>query len=246
MKPGFRTVHVVIGIAGTLLLAAGAAAIAQEKGGIDTPAPPPPNAIVLFDGRDTSHWVRARTEQPISWPVADGAMTSRGGTIESKETFEDCLLHVEFMVPDMPNASGQGKGNSGVGLQGRYEIQVLDSYGWKTPGKGDCGAVYSQAAPLVNACKPPLQWQTYEIVFRAPRYDAAGIQTEKPRVTVFQNGALIQNNFEIQGGTGIERPGDDFSKPGPLQLQDHGNAVKYRNIWMIRLPREGSDQYAPH
>jgi hypothetical protein len=242
-KPALRTVAC---LGGALCLAAGAAVIARAQGGDDTkPVPPPPNAIVLFDGRDPSHWVRQGTDRPSPWPVADGAMTSRGGTIESDLTFDDCLLHVEFMVPDMPDARGQGKGNSGVGLQGRYEIQVLDSYLWPVPGKGDCGAVYNQAAPLVNACKPPLRWQTYDISFRAPRYDVAGKQTEKPRVTVLQNGILIQNNVELQGGTGIERQGDDFSKPGPIQLQDHGNAVRYRNIWAVRLPYKGSDDYAP-
>src|SRR5262249_52038953 len=162
------------------------------------------------------------------------------------EKFDDFLLHVEWMEPDMPNARGQGKGNSGIGLQARYEIQVLDSYGWQLPGKGDCGAVYGQAAPLVNACKPPLQWQGFDIVFRAPRFDAAGKMAEKPRVTVFQNGILIQNNVEIQGPTGIESRADaDLSQPGPVILQDHGHPVRYRNIWIQRLPSKGSDQYAP-
>ena len=119
----------------------------------------------------------------------------------TEETFTDFMLHLEFMTPDMPEATGQAKGNSGVFLQGRYEIQVLDSYGIKTPGKGDCGAIYNQFAPLVNACKPPLEWQTYDAVFRAPRVDDAGKIVEPARMTVLQNGLVIHNNVQLPGVT---------------------------------------------
>src|SRR5438067_2404071 len=153
--------------------------------------PAPKGTIVLFERTDTSHWVKAGSEQPAPWPVSDGAMTARGGSIATRDKWKDFTLHAEWMEPDMPNARGQAKGNSGVYLQGRHEIQVLDSYGWAVPGKGDCGAVYGESAPLLNACRPALQWQSYDIAYRAPRFDAAGKMTEKARVTVIQNGLVI-------------------------------------------------------
>jgi len=163
-------------------------------------------------------------------------MISGGGDIESKQRFTDYQLHVEFKVPYMPNAKGQARGNSGVFQQGRYEIQVLDSYGIEDPGTGDCGAVYNQAAPLVNACKPPRSWQTYDITFRAPRFDEEGKAVEKAHVTVIHNGIIVQNNQEIKGPTW----GDTFGK---LVLQDHGNPVQYRNVWILPLPPTGAKHY---
>src|SRR5437016_1567298 len=127
----------------------------------------------------------------------------------------------------MPNAHGQARGNSGVGLHGRYEIQILDSYGIADPGSGDCGGVYSLAAPLVNACKPPREWQTYDILFRAPRFDNTGHVVEEPRVTVLQNGIAVQNNQEITWMTGIQYSQfKDMARTGPIVLQDHGNRVE--------------------
>lgn len=202
-------------------------------------AAPPRGAEVLFDGRDTSRWVKAGSNQPVPWEIADGAMTVHGGSIVTRDRWTDFQLHVEWMEPDMPQAHGQGKGNSGIYLQGRHEIQVLDSYGWAKPGKGDCGAVYGESAPLVNACKPPLEWQTFDITYRAPRFDDAGRVVEKARVTVVQNGMVIQNNTEIQGSA------KDSKQPGPILLQDHGNPVRYRNIWILPLPETGSDRYEP-
>ena len=160
----------------------------------------------------------------------------------TKETFTDHFLHVEFMCPDMPEATGQGKGNSGVFLQGRYEIQVLDSYGIEVPGKGDCGSIYNQFAPLVNACKPALEWQTYDVIFRAPRLNDAGEMLANVRATVIQNGLVILNNVQLPGMTGANID-SAVGKPGPLLLQDHGNHLKFRNIWAVPLPLEGSDQY---
>jgi hypothetical protein len=142
----------------------------------------------------------------------------------------------------MPDAKGQAKGNSGVYLQTNYEVQVLDSYGIESPGRGDCGAIYNIAAPLVNASKPPMQWQSYDIVFRAPRFDAAGKKTESARITVFQNGILVQNNTEVPYPT-FANPGAPESATGSLLLQDHGNAVSYRNIWVLPLPSAGADHY---
>ncbi|MFW6437639.1 MAG: 3-keto-disaccharide hydrolase, partial [Armatimonadota bacterium] len=141
-------------------------------------------------------------------------------------------------------AEGQAKGNSGVFLQGRYEIQVLDSYGWERPGLGDCGAIYNQHAPLVNACTPPEQWQSYDIIFRAPRLDEQGEVIEYPRMTVFQNGILIQNNAVLTGPTGGQLD-EKVGEPGPLMLQDHGDLVSFRNIWLVHLPEESSSSYEP-
>ena len=204
---------------------------------------PPDTAVVLFDGKDLSNWTKLDGGAP-AWEVADGAMTvtAGGGDIVSREQFNDFLLHLEFMTPDMPDATGQAKGNSGVFLQGRYEIQVLDSYGIDVPGMGDCGAIYNQFASLVNACKPPLEWQTYDVIFRAARVGESGEIEENARVTVLQNGIVIQNNVSMLGATGGATD-EDAAEPGPLRLQDHGNPVKYRNIWIVPVPLKGSDVY---
>ena len=204
---------------------------------------PPDTAVVLFDGKDLSNWTKLDGGAP-AWEVADGAMTvtAGGGDIVSREQFNDFLLHLEFMTPDMPDATGQAKGNSGVFLQGRYEIQVLDSYGIDVPGMGDCGAIYNQFASLVNACKPPLEWQTYDVIFRAARVGESGEIEENARVTVLQNGIVIQNNVQMLGATGGATD-EDAAEPGPLRLQDHGNPVKYRNIWIVPVPLKGSDVY---
>jgi hypothetical protein len=241
----FRSRHTRLGAAAALIgagLVCGSGRAQDEKS--PPPVPPVKGAVVLFNGSDTSQWVRRGTDQPISWKVSDGAMTAGGGDIATRENYNNFQLHLEWMEPDMPNARGQAKGNSGIGLEGRYEIQILDSYGWAVPGKGDCGAVYGQAAPLVNACKPALHWQTFDIVYRGPRFQD-GTMTEKPRVTVVQNGIVIQDNTEIASPTGIEHGDRDFSKPGPIVVQDHGHPVKFRDIWIVPLPAKGSDQYAP-
>lgn len=206
---------------------------------------PPEGAVLLFDGSDLSHFVRRRGGEPAAWPMDEtGAMVTQGGDIISRETFEDFYLHIEFCCPDSPpNILGQGRGNSGVYLQGRYEIQVLDSYNiGKEPGKGDCGALYNHAAPLVNACRPPEEWQTYDIFFRAPRFHGKGDRTENARVTALHNGTLIHNNVEVSRQTGGALD-EDYFRPGPLMLQDHGNLVRFRNIWILPLPTAGVDRY---
>ncbi|MGI6081873.1 MAG: 3-keto-disaccharide hydrolase [Limnochordia bacterium] len=204
---------------------------------------PPKNAVILFNGKDLSNW-HQRNGQPATWTVEEGVMTVVKGDILSEETFRDAFIHLEFRVPDMPEASGQAKGNSGVYVQGRYEIQVLDSYGINIPGKGDCGAIYNQFAPLVNACKPALEWQSYDIIFRAARVNDEGEVVENARMTVLQNGQVIQNNVILMGPTGgaIDH---NVGEPGPLLLQDHRDKVQYRNVWMVHLPPEGSDTYEP-
>lgn len=204
---------------------------------------PPESAVVLFNGSDLSNWTTRDGGEP-GWEVEDGVMAvvPRTGDIMTTERFTDHLLHLEFMTPDMPEATGQAKGNSGVFLQGRYEIQVLDSYGIEVPGMGDCGAIYNQFAPLVNACKPPLAWQTYDVIFRAPRLNDDGEIVENTRLTVLQNGLVILNNVILAGTTGANID-SSVAEPGPLLLQDHGNLVKFRNIWAVPLPLEGSDKY---
>ena len=201
----------------------------------------PENAVRIFNNQDVSNWTQ-RNGDVANWAVKDGVISVNKGDIMTQERFTDFFLHLEFMTPDMPDATGQAKGNSGVFLQGRYEIQVLDSYGIETPGKGDCGAIYDQYAPLVNACKPPLEWQTYDVCFRSARVSENGEVLEKTRLTVLQNGIVIHNNIELPGVT-VLAIDEQVGTPGPILLQDHGNDVKYRNIWVLPLALKGSDQY---
>ncbi|MFO8081826.1 MAG: DUF1080 domain-containing protein [Armatimonadota bacterium] len=207
----------------------------------------PYNVRTLFDGSTLENFHHKDGSEP-GWELNEdeGSMTvvPKTGSIISLETFTDCLLHVEFLLPDMPEAEGQAKANSGVFLQGRYEIQVLDSSEWETPGQGDCGAIYNQHAPLVNACLPPEQWQSYDIVFRAPRVEADGSVIDYPRMTVFQNGILIHNNAVLSGPTGGQLD-ENLAEPGPLMLQDHGDEVSFRNVWLAHLPEEVSTAYEP-
>jgi hypothetical protein len=204
----------------------------------------PQNAVVLFNGKDVGNWT-TRDGKPAGWKAEDGVLHVVPGTgdVVSNEQFTDVFLHIEFRCPDLPDAEGQGKGNSGVYLQGRYEIQVLDSYGLDIPGKGDCGAIYNQYAPLVNACNPPGEWQSYDVVFRAARV-SGGKVVEPVRVTILHNGQVIQNNVQLLGPTGGAVDQNEGG-PGPLLLQDHGHLVAYRNVWIVPLPVKGSDTYEP-
>lgn len=204
----------------------------------------PPHAVVLFDGTSLAGWRKKGSDEPADWPIENGVATVGKGDIVSVETFRDAHIHLEFKEPDIPEATGQKKGNSGVYLQGKYEIQVLDSYGWEAPGTGDCGAIYLQFAPLVNACKPALEWQTYDIIFRAARVDDAGNVVEQARITLLHNGVVVHNNVVVQGPTGGAMEGP-LGDPGPLRLQDHRDPVQYRNIWLVHLPEKGSSEYAP-
>ena len=210
-----------------------------------TGAVPPADTIQLFNGNDLSNWTTPDGGKP-EWKVEDGVIhvVPRTGDIVSTESLTDFYLHIEFRCPDMPEATGQQKGNSGIFLHGLYEVQVLDSYGINIPGTGDCGAFYEQFAPLVNACKPPMTWQTYDITFRAPRLADSGDVVEKPRATIFLNGSIIQNNIQLLGPTGSASKIAVVSS-GPLRLQDHKDLVCYRNIWAVPLPLEGSDIYDP-
>lgn len=213
-------------------------------------AAPPEGAVVLFNGHDVAGWT-TRDGKPAGWKAQDGVLHVVPGTgdIMTRDRFTDFRLHLEFRCPDMPEAKGQAKGNSGVFLQGRYEIQVLDSYGIRVPGLGDCGAIYNQFSPLVNACRPAMEWQTYDVVFRAPRvpcapgHNAEGA-LEGVRLTVLHNGRVIHNNIVLPGVTGAAID-ENVEEPGPLLLQDHGDLVAYRNLWIVPLPLEGSKTYEP-
>ena len=188
--------------------------------------------IVLFDGTDLSGFTK-RDGSPAEWEVKDGIMTVTHHDIVSKEVYGDAHIHVEWMEPDMPEATGQWKGNSGVYIQGCYELQVLDSWGIEPPRDNDCGGIYSIKAPRVNACKPPLEWQTYDIYLRAARLDGDKV-AEPAIVTILQNGPVIHNNLILPHNT----PGGVYDKvvaEGPLMLQDHGNPVSFRNIWIEKL-----------
>lgn len=204
-----------------------------------TPSDAPSDAIVLFDGKDLSGWRSADGKGEARWQVRDGYMevTAKTGDIATKQEFGDCQLHIEWATPAEVKGDSQGRGNSGVFLMERYEVQVLDSYNNPTYFHGQAGSVYKQYPPLVNACRKPGEWQTYDIIFKAPKFDEMGKVTERARVTVLQNGVLVQNNVEIYGNTWHDKPAL-YIAHGPkasLKLQDHGNPVRYRNIWVRPL-----------
>ena len=184
---------------------------------------------------------------PTKWIARDGYMECvRGsGYVRTRQSFGDCQLHVEWAAPVPAQGQGQGRGNSGVflGLD-RYEIQVLDSYGSKTYADGSAGAIYGQYPPLANVCRPPGQWQTYDIIYTAPRFDAGGKLVSPVHLTVFQNGVLIQNNVELTGPTSwLERaPYSAHPEKQPISLQDHGNPVRFRNIWVRELDKPGNKE----
>lgn len=210
--------------------------VAKPEDKQDVPeVPPPTGALVLFDGQNTDQWITVEGREPIPWPlVAGDAMQVRGTGIKTKKEFAGHFqLHLEFRVPYMPDAQGQARGNSGVYLQGRYEVQVLDSYGL-TPRSDDCGGIYQVSAPKVNACKAPTVWQSYDIDFHAPQFQD-GRKVEPARITVRQNGILIQDHVAIPLDNTLGSLGGDPSQPGPIHLQNHGNPVQYRNIWLLPL-----------
>jgi hypothetical protein len=184
-------------------------------------AKPPAGAVVLFSGKDHNHFPGSQ--------VTDDGLLEQGAT--SAETFSDGTLHVEFMLSYMPDARGQGRSNSGVYLQGRYEVQVLDSFALE--GKNnECGGIYTIAAPTLNLCLPPLTWQTYDIDFTAAKYDPAGKKTANARMTVKHNGVTIHQDVEVPRTT-TAAPVKEENSPGPVYLQNHHNPVRYRNIWFL-------------
>jgi len=206
----------------------------------DHPGQPPSDAIVLFDGKDLSKWQSAKGGE-APWKIEDGVLVvNGGGDIVTKEQFGDCQLHVEWATPNPPSGESQGRGNSGVKIMTRYEVQVIDSYKADTYADGQAGALYGQFPPLVNASRPPGQWQTYDIVFHAPRFSGDGKVTQPATVTVLHNGVLVQDHEALKGTTAHKSPGVYKAHPPkqPLLLQDHHNPVRYRNIWIRPLTDE--------
>jgi Domain of Unknown Function (DUF1080) len=206
---------------------------AEDRADIQ-PAPAAPGAFILFDGKNLDQWLARDGKKPAGFKVVSGnAMEARGGDIITREKFGGPFkLHVEFRVPYLPTAQGQGRGNSGVYLQGRYEVQILDSYGLKSQ-NNDCGAIYGVSAPLVNACKAPTVWQSYDIAFQPPQCPD-GKKTKPARVTVYQNGIKIQHNVAIPVNNTTAGLGGDPCAPGPILLQYHGNPVQFRNVWLVK------------
>ncbi len=219
-----------------------ATASTQEQAG-----KPPSDATVLFDGKDLSQWV-SLDGTPTKWITGDGYMecVKGSGYIRTLQNFGDCQLHIEWATPVPGQGEGQGRGNSGVflGLD-RYEIQVLDSYESKTYADGGAGSIYGQYPPLANVTRPPGQWQSYDIVYTAPRFDAEGKLLSPVRLTVFHNGVLIQNNVQLTGPTSwLERaPYQAHPEKQPISLQDHGNPVRFRNVWVRELGKPGKQEF---
>jgi hypothetical protein len=209
-----------------------------DPGPVHEPLPPPSDALVLFDGSTLSHWEKVGGGAP-GWKVENGFMQVMKGTgaIQTKEGFGDVQLHVEWASSN--SGEGQNSGNSGIFLMGLYEVQVLNSNGNKTYPDGQASAVYGQYPPLVNASRPAGQWQTYDIIFHRPRFDGSGKVTHPARVTVLHNGVLVQDNVALTGPTGhhVRPPYEVHADKLPLQLQDHNEPVRYRNIWARPLPQ---------
>src|SRR2546422_1900885 len=200
-------------------------------------APPPSDAVVLFDGKDFSKWKGQKGE--VQWKIEDNYMeTTHTGIIRTKDEFGDFQLHLEFATPAEVKGSGQGRGNNGVNIYGRYEIQVLDSYNNETYADGQAAAVYGQTPPLVNASKPPGEWQSYDIIWESPRWDDTGKLVKKAYATVLHNGVVVHHRRELYGNTPYRALGN-YDKPHPpqgyIELYEHGNPVRFRNIWIRPL-----------
>ena len=214
----------------------------QEKAGTA-----PSDAVVLFDGKDLSQWANM-DGTPTKWITRDGYMecVKGSGYIRTLQNFGDCQLHIEWATPSPGEGQGQGRGNSGVffGMD-RYEVQVLDSHQNQTYPDGSAGAIYGQYPPLVNASRPPGQWQTYDVLYTAPRFEADGKVRSPARLTVFHNWVLIQNNVELTGPTSwLDRaPYQVHPEKQPISLQDHGNPVRFRNIWVRELGKPGKKEF---
>jgi Domain of Unknown Function (DUF1080) len=209
----------------------------------EQPGRPPSDAIVLFDGKDLSHWQGSRG-RPAGWTIEDGAMVIKAGAgeLRTRDEFGDCQLHLEFASPVPPRDLDQGRGNSGVLFFGRYEIQVLDCFDNATYADGHAAAIYGQYPPLVNASRPPGQWQSYDIIFTAPRFKADHTLESPAYVTMLHNGVLVHNHTAAIGAMAYRRVGKytPHGPKGPIVLQDHGNPVRFRNIWV--RPIKGYDE----
>lgn len=205
-------------------------------------AAPPSDAVVLFDGASLDAWRSKDGTAPAQWVVRDGYMEAAPGTgaIQTAAPLGDMQLHLEWAAPTPPSGRGQGRGNSGVIIMGLYEVQILDSYDNTTYADGQAASVYGQYPPLVNAARPPGQWQSYDIIFRGPRWSAAGRLTKPARITVLHNGVLVQDHVTLWGGTAWLRhaPYQRHATRLPLVLQDHSNPVRFRNVWARELAEE--------
>jgi hypothetical protein len=252
-----KKANLVFGLAAAVLLCLGAGA--QDKpsaewqihdmnrpmapvitpGPAGSPVPAPSDAVVLFDGKDLAAWQHPNGK-PADWLVSDGyaQVKAKSGDIQTAQAFGDCQVHVEWATPDQTRGQDQEPGNSGVFLMTLYEIQVLDSYRNRTYPDGQAGAVYCQWPPLVDATLPPGAWQTYDIVFHGPRFSAEGDLTRLATATVFHNGVLVQDHVTLTGPTEwVKRPPyRAHASKMPLRLQDHGQPVRYRNIWIREIP----------
>ncbi len=211
----------------------------------EQPGKPPSDATVLFDGKDLSQW-SAMDGNPTKWINNNGVMecVPGSGMIRTLQNLGDCQLHVEWASPVPPRGKSQGRGNSGVFLMSTYEIQVLDSYDNLTYADGQAASIYGQFPPLVNAVRPPGQWQSYDVLFTRPRFDEKGQLLSPARVTLLHNGVLVQNNVALMGGTPYMQTPEykPHADKLPLALQDHGNPVKYRNIWVRELGEDALEK----
>lgn len=206
----------------------------------EAPGAPPSDAVVLFDGKDLSKWASQKDgTSPAAWDVVDGAMQvkPKTGGIQTRDRFGSVQLHIEFATPTVVKGAGQGRGNSGIFLMNNYEIQVLDSYQNPTYFHGQAGSIYKQHTPLVNPIRKPGEWNVYEIVFNAPKFDEDGKLLKRATFTAFLNGVLVQDHVEVMGVTAHDRPPyyEKHADRMPLSLQDHGDLVRFRNIWVRSL-----------
>ena len=211
---------------------------------MSAPAPVPSDAIVLFDGTDLSRWEKEDGGEP-EWVInEDGSATVRGGGIQTKQGFGDVQLHLEWATPEEVRGDGQGRGNSGVFLMNTYEVQILDSFENQTYFDGQAGAVYKQSPPFVNASRAPGQWQSYDIIFERPHFAEDGTLQEPAYVTVLHNGVVIQNRLALKGDTAFNRAPryEAHADALPVSLQDHGNPVRFRNIWVRELKLADEDR----
>ncbi|MHC5004754.1 MAG: 3-keto-disaccharide hydrolase [Planctomycetota bacterium] len=233
MSTHLVTIVVAVALLGSSPGQPAAAPEIAESPTLGAPPPAGEGTVVLFDGSEWTGW-RQRDGAPSQWAVQpDGSVLVNKGDAITERHFRDFQLHLEFFCPEMPGRTGQSRSNSGVYLHGRYEVQVLNSHG-DPPLPDGCGAIYGVAPPLINASTPPGRWQTYDIVFRAPRLDEQGELREPARITVLQNGLVIQNNVIVPGSTRASLA-SSIVPEGPILLQDHGDPVRYRNIWLREL-----------
>jgi hypothetical protein len=254
MRPSGLVILTAFSVIHGLTMTAATARAEEYLNGIQWTAPkvvtpgaadrdPPSDAKILFDGKDLSQWKNADL-----WKIEEGNLVCGKGAISSVAEFGDCQLHIEWSAPTPPRGEGQGRGNSGVFLMGRYELQVLDSFENQTYFDGQAGAIYKQTPPMVNAMRRPGEWNTYDIYWTCPRFQENGQLATPAYITAVHNGVLILNHFQLQGDTPFNRPPQYTSHPpkGPISIQDHGNPVRFRNIWVREFaPAEGIQAREP-